>query len=444
MPLTAVGSHGLIVAPLLSDTEWEDLRQAVRTGTTLSCRSEDHPMLPRISKLGLRHFFHRGGVHAGAEETLDHLALKALCVQVAHAHGWRASTEYPAPDRSWVADVHTSNDERTLIVEVQWSHQTEADYEARTQRYRAAGHQVVWLERVRKNNYATIQDGDSLRLPFWKDSKLGYIDAAHDQLPLQDRLIDVFTSRLAPGPPTQYADVFPAHCYRCKGRHTQWLMPYSELWTSHDRIEADPRVLAVVRTVAPPDAPMATINLRYSKTAADDYQAFTCPHCGALQGDFYLPEHRLDAIHAGTLTRVPAIVSEGTTWDTTLLRDGWYQAQDDARGLHAPIRLAPQTPQTPPPADLPDRRRRTRPSSTRDDRRDDRPRQPSLAERVRSERTTDPAPNADRIRDFYARLARDSSTLDEQPLGAATPAESTTPGSQDRTGEQGAPSRPLT
>ena len=93
MPLLAYTHSGdPLIAPLMTDHEWEHLRSA---------RDRDAWMphgkgraVPKISRLGTRFFAHPPGhTPEGARETDVHLYLKAQCLVGARAAGWDALPE---------------------------------------------------------------------------------------------------------------------------------------------------------------------------------------------------------------------------------------------------------------------------------------------------------------------------------------------------------------
>jgi hypothetical protein len=108
MPLLAYTHSGdPLIAPLMTDHEWEHLRSA---------RNRDAWMphgkgraVPKISRLGTRFFAHPPGhTPQGARETDVHLYLKAQCLVGARAAGWDALPEQfgTTPDgQDWRADV---------------------------------------------------------------------------------------------------------------------------------------------------------------------------------------------------------------------------------------------------------------------------------------------------------------------------------------------------
>ncbi|MGO4785206.1 competence protein CoiA [Cryobacterium sp. W22_MBD10_FK3] len=144
MPLTAILGGRRVIAPLLTDAEWAQLRAG-------------HPRLPcdaqavsKENKSGTRYFAHWPGSHCEVEhkpESPEHLKSKEIIVRAAIAAGWQAAQEVPSEDRSWVADVLVTDGLHTVALEVQWSHQTPEEYHRRQARYLAAGIDAYWFAR---------------------------------------------------------------------------------------------------------------------------------------------------------------------------------------------------------------------------------------------------------------------------------------------------------
>jgi hypothetical protein len=150
MPLLAYTHSGeLLVAPLLSDHVWENLR---------STRNRDVWMphgkgraIPKVSRLGTRFFAHPPGqTSAGAKESDLHLSIKAQSLLGARAAGWEALPEQSGttPDgRDWRADVLCRRPGKawTVAVEAQVQLQGEEAYRQRQERYAASGIRALWL-----------------------------------------------------------------------------------------------------------------------------------------------------------------------------------------------------------------------------------------------------------------------------------------------------------
>src|SRR3954447_13770193 len=93
MPLLAYTQSGEpLVAPLISDAEWEQLRSSTERDAWMP--ESRRRAIPKVSRLGTRFFAHPPG-HApeGGRESDLHLYLKAQCLIGARAAGWDALPE---------------------------------------------------------------------------------------------------------------------------------------------------------------------------------------------------------------------------------------------------------------------------------------------------------------------------------------------------------------
>lgn len=87
-------------------------------------------------------------------ESADHLELKRRCAEWIREAGWRAHLEYSGPGGEWRADVLAEDPQsgRRVAFEIQLSAQTAEQARHRTERYRDAGIECVWIaeqQRVR-------------------------------------------------------------------------------------------------------------------------------------------------------------------------------------------------------------------------------------------------------------------------------------------------------
>lgn len=144
MPLVATIDGARVEAPSATPAEWDAWRRR-KPEVLMSCGNRGHL---RTSPRGTRHFAHNPGaecaIHTWAE-TEEHLRLKAIVADVARRLGFDAQLEFPAADRSWIADVLVVGRGRRLAMEVQWSRQSREDFVYRTDRYKAAGLECAWL-----------------------------------------------------------------------------------------------------------------------------------------------------------------------------------------------------------------------------------------------------------------------------------------------------------
>ena len=121
MPLAALFRNERIESWGMTSVEWAELKASYRaSGLVMSCGQAG---IPKTSSLGTQFFAHAPGsdcqAHEGGPESPEHLATKAAVARAAREIGWEAVIEFPAADRSWIADVLVTNGERTIAIEAQ-------------------------------------------------------------------------------------------------------------------------------------------------------------------------------------------------------------------------------------------------------------------------------------------------------------------------------------
>ncbi len=155
IPLSAIIDGERVIGPDLSDSEWSELKARHRKGLTITmpcCGMSGHA---RISKCGLKHFYHahRSDECGGEPESLDHLRLKSQIYQVCRAEGWDAQPEYQSPAGDWRADVYATRGERSVAFEIQISKISQEELQEREEKYARDGIESYWLLR----NYLDLQ-----------------------------------------------------------------------------------------------------------------------------------------------------------------------------------------------------------------------------------------------------------------------------------------------
>jgi len=155
IPLSAIINGERVIGPDLSDSEWSELKAQHRKGLTITmpcCGMSGHA---RMSKCGLKHFYHaqRSGECGGEPESLDHLRLKNQIYQICKAEGWDAQPEYQSPAGDWRADVYATRGERSVVFEVQLSKISQEELQERERKYARDGIESYWLLR----NYLDIR-----------------------------------------------------------------------------------------------------------------------------------------------------------------------------------------------------------------------------------------------------------------------------------------------
>ncbi len=156
MPLRALVNGVEVIAPALSDSEWDALRDAGASVILPCCGSEGYL---RRSAMGTAHFAHKRGAHCDAPgETIHHLKAKADIVIACGQAGYTALTEVAGDD--WRADVLAVHGSTRIAFEVQWSFLRLEAAVYRQSRYARDGVRGCWFFR---NPPPSLVRGDSLR-----------------------------------------------------------------------------------------------------------------------------------------------------------------------------------------------------------------------------------------------------------------------------------------
>lgn len=313
MPLAAYLAGERIEAPFVSDLDWEDVRRRCKAGEplTMSC---GQPGKPRISKNGLKHFYHHAkadcSLHPGGESA-DHLEMKSVVAAAAREAGWEAVLEQAAPDRSWIADVMVTRGTEKWALEIQFSRQDADEFRRRQERYEAEGIQCFWLvAEVNREAAAVVPSaiigGEagartlSLPGPFASPVTTGPAEA------INNLLNHGIKQYIEPVVRAYSLETAMVKCWweGCKRWITAWRLESLQVETRcgqtgsllamhHfdsrdflvDRIERSiaAKVMPILKEADLP-APMF-LATRFSKTAGLSYLAFCCPFCNSLQGD---------------------------------------------------------------------------------------------------------------------------------------------------------------
>ncbi|MHA6695771.1 competence protein CoiA [Homoserinimonas sp. A520] len=307
MPLVAIVDGVRMESVFLSDEEWQKIR-LLKGMTVMSCGSSGHP---RTSNLGLKYFSHNPGshcdLHPGGESEL-HLRAKGIVAQVAKELGYTATIEYPAPDRSWIADVLIEKDGVRTAVEVQWSGQSSDDFRHRTERYQAAGINTIWLAGPKSlafaggtTHFGIDARGEEIVLTVDEPIRSGGVS-----LELRAGLRHILTAKISRNVDVVanwlIVDAVMIKCWRpeCDKWMSAWFVRVagfetrcgikSSISTSYiphqaDRVERliedEIRILGA-RSRLPA---FTRFNRRYSKVVEMEYMAQICPHCNTMQGD---------------------------------------------------------------------------------------------------------------------------------------------------------------
>lgn len=317
MPLVAHHRDQRVEAWRLDHEEWLALKSSYRDGgITMVC---GEPGYPKTSPNGLQFFAHKSAAcakHEGGRESPEHLQTKALVAAAGESHGFEVIVESPADDRSFIVDVLLIRGSRRIAVEAQWSRQSDAEFRRRTERYHAAGYEVLWL--VGPHNRDAVKDVRAEHLDGTVDDLV--IDLRLDLASSKSRLplahgLDLLFSGLRP-PVIEpivtgvYVYTAMAKCWsedcgkwltfwqvcevdvetRCGQTATVELNEY-EPWLPV-RIEEQFQASVIAQITASGLPKPTYFEKRYSKNAERQYLAQNCPHCRLVQGDGFITQNR--------------------------------------------------------------------------------------------------------------------------------------------------------
>lgn len=316
MPLVGLVDGDRKVSSLLSDDEWATLKkdvQAKRVALALRCGQPGHL---RSTRKGTRFFAHNPG--SGHEcdstgETQQHLRAKDIIVRAAVAAGWDAEPEVRGD--GWVSDVLATRGNVRIAFEVQWSNQSDADFEHRQARYQRDGVRGAWFVR-HASSIPTVPSAD---LPIFSLAEDGddMVTSIGEPRSLGDAVTLLLSGRIKHReyvsnnePANLRVQVHKHDCYKCAAKFLIWHVNSFGItgacgqerggWMSYDlfaedRIENAPGVReAVIAAAAKQSLPVARLHPRSTKTSGTTYMAFVCSGCNATSGDFFIRELLLE------------------------------------------------------------------------------------------------------------------------------------------------------
>ncbi|MBD1921389.1 hypothetical protein H6F77_09835 [Microcoleus sp. FACHB-831] len=144
MPLTAWIDDEKVLAPLVSDEDWEAWKNQRDIKISLACCKSSGFL--RNSKLGTKHFVHKCKTGCNWKpETQEHLLAKSEIVKACLEAGYEADTEVSGLD--WRADVLASKGKVKIAFEIQWSPQTLQLTQERQTKYKRDEIRGCWLFR---------------------------------------------------------------------------------------------------------------------------------------------------------------------------------------------------------------------------------------------------------------------------------------------------------
>lgn len=360
MPLVALIDDHRVVAPLLDDVAWAEVKSSV---LVLPC---DARAVPKQNKYGTRYFAHWPGSHCEVEhkpESAEHLRVKEIIVKAAISAGWWAEPEVPADDRSWIADVLVTNGDHRVALEVQWTQQSAEEYHRRTARYLAAGVDCYWFAR-----HKSTWNGHDVRVPvfglFHDDGDFSAEQSCEIRLPGDHRQeIGTMVTTLLAGYPRRWHPLGQLEqgivvewiwneCYRCSASSQLWRCPdvrafrcaycgkvgtrsgyraghsfldpsdSKNIFPNTPTAEMSEEAMALVGTLEKP----AKITWRFTKTSGVEHFGFSCPACNAVLGNMFIRNDtdgswRNDQQLIGPSTSVAVPITAGGHWCVNLDRE---------------------------------------------------------------------------------------------------------------------------
>jgi hypothetical protein len=307
MPLRAFINDEEVLAPFISDTDWQVLKSQ-KPNIVLPCCGQYGFF--RVSKLGTKHFVHKNKTGCNwNSETWQHLLTKTEIVKACKQAGYEAKTEVSASD--WRADIlATKQSNQGLIqvaLEVQWSPQTLEVTKERQAKYQRDKVRCCWLFR-RLPTEQVSRELPMFKLVFHDNSPV--VETHYGNMALtkfvesllrgEFRFCEAYRLAIKQ---TVTLVFFPVDCWKCRRKHHIYYIQgnYRSVCNKsalepncglneiplHFRPEIIKAALTFLRTEQGKFLRMGTIQTRYSKTVGDSYLSFGCPWCNAILGDHY-------------------------------------------------------------------------------------------------------------------------------------------------------------
>ena len=160
MPFRAICGDQKIMSSEMSPVAWRSLKIDEKRKSQLFCPDPDcgQLMIPKtITQTGTQFFAHKTAAPQlclfREEPSPEHRHYEKVVAEAIRAFGWEASIEHYVPadteNTKALVDVlaipPASVERSPIAFEIQLSPQSDAIYEKRTERYRRAGFQTVWL-----------------------------------------------------------------------------------------------------------------------------------------------------------------------------------------------------------------------------------------------------------------------------------------------------------
>ena len=354
MPFKAKIMDKTYISIDLSNNEWNELKKIAssnRESIKLFC-CDNLPYL-RISKMGTKHFVHKTKNNCNWKpESPNHLKSKEIIFKACKEEGWKVEPEFYYND--WIADIFTTDGDKKIAFEVQWSRQTDEETIRRQQKYRKDGIIGIWFFRYipetlirnkeipafklikKENNYFIAVNSNEIELgSAVKHFLRGNIEFKEKLTEKRTQNVNIYK--------------FNMECWKCK-KATPVIAVNSfyisqcncELYSmrlSDNDIGAE---IAKIQVNGAKDfADIAPIKRRYSTEVGSSYWSNGCKWCGEIVGEHFLENesicHLYEDVH---VINMPFTLSETESDDyphwCLNLGDGFCETNDNGgiNGLH--------------------------------------------------------------------------------------------------------------
>lgn len=346
MPLRALLQEKEIIAPLLSEEEWQELAiqiKAKKAELILPCCNSRGNL--RKSKLGTKHFYYLRKqsdselICNWPNESSEHLQAKTEIVWGCIMAGFEVATEVSGKDQltglvKWRADVLASKvlsqqKELKVALEVQWSKQNLQETEFRQTRYKQDGVRACWffrylpteLKEARKDLpifQILANNPEQVSFPNYNYLCFSSEKEQTPKFPLRRFVEDLLsgTNKIKFCQKVSATSIGPNriifgeyNCWKCGKVSHIYTVKKANLRSNcgmtvnpnyiddskiNDLDSFDPKVIQRVRDyLKSPEAhkrglKVALPKRRWSNTEKKAYMSFGCYWCDAILGDFYL------------------------------------------------------------------------------------------------------------------------------------------------------------
>ncbi|QCK15223.1 competence protein CoiA family protein [Mangrovivirga cuniculi] len=335
MPFKGIYKGSEIIAPLLTDEEWDRLKQEIKASNdSLIIAATGKEGYLRKSSRGLKHLAHKKGEAPlnWKPESWEHLMAKEIFLKASIDAGWNASPEYIG--HGWVADVLAWKRNVKIAFEIQWSGQTLSVTQERQEKYLKDNVRGCWFFKrlpVDPDSDINLWQG-SKEIPAFKveidDNENMYIEFENNKILLYD-----FVKMLLNGGLTFSESISPTKdkvirldynfyeqpCYRCNRMYYRYWVNNSfydgEHYASSKTVSACNRTVQLnevlneekryrfeqdiyneaISICEENGFLLAKIQKHYNRKLGKFHFVFCCPSCKAWIDDYHLEQNELKA-----------------------------------------------------------------------------------------------------------------------------------------------------